>query len=112
MSGGTFNYTDSNLKSEMFGWWSSNEKWNSRDVLEDRELSEMTFDLLTILHDFDYYKAGDSGEERWLKAKTEFKNKWLKNPKVRVQRVIDTAVEDLRQELYKTYSLEDKTNEG
>ena len=107
MSGGTFSYTDSQLKNEMFGYSYDNE-WSGRNVLEDRELSEMTFDLLTILHDYDWYCAGDSDEESWLEAKAKFKDKWLKNPKIRVKHVIDTAVEDLRQELYKTYGLETK----
>lgn len=102
--GGYFDYQDARLKSEIFGW--SDEAWRGRNVLEDRELSEMLFDMLNLLHDYDWYASGDTGESDYLEAKTAFKNKWLKNPRVRVRHVVDTAVEEMRQELYKTYGLE------
>lgn len=108
MSGGCFNYRDAQLKDEIFGWC-QNDTWNGRNVLEDRELSEMLYDMFTLLHDYDWYISSDTGEETYLKSKKAFKDKWLKNPRVRVQRVIDTAVEELRQEMYKTYGIEDKT---
>lgn len=106
MSGGWFDYRDAQFKNDVFGYSWSDEGWNGRDVLEDRELSEMLFDLLNLMHDFDWYKSADTGEEDYLKAKVGFKNKWLKNPRIRVQRVIDSAVEDLRQEMYKTYGVD------
>lgn len=108
MSGGCFNYIDSQLKSEIFGWC-PNDTWDGRNVFEDREISELVFDVLNLIHEYDWYYSGDNGEEKYLKAKAEFKDKWLKNPRVRVQRVIDSAIEDLKQELYKTYGIEDKT---
>lgn len=37
----------------------------------------------------------------------EFKKRWLQdNKRMRVQRVIDEAIEDCRKELYKTYGIE------
>lgn len=100
MSGGHFEYLDSSLKNEMFGW--SDKPHN---VLEDRELSELTWDLLEVIHEFDWYASGDTGKESYLKAKAEFKKKWLSNRGVAVRRIVDTAVDELRQELYETYGL-------
>lgn len=64
-----------------------------------------------MIHEYDWYNSGDTGEEKYLEAKKKFKDKWFKNPKIRVQRVIDQAVEEMRQELYKTYGIEVKDNE-
>lgn len=103
MSGGQFDYIDGRLKSEIFGYGDT-----LRNALEDREISELTWDLLDLLHEFDWYKSGDTGEEDYLKAKVEFKKKWLGNRGVRVKRIVDAAIEDVRKELYKTYGLEDE----
>ena len=100
MSGGHFEYLDSSLKNEMFGW--SDKPHN---VLEDRELSELTWDLLELIHEYDWYASGDTGKDSYLKAKAEFKKKWLSNRGVAVRRIVDTAIDEVRQELYETYGL-------
>ena len=69
----TFDYRDAQFKNDVFGYSWSDEGWNGRDVLEDRELSEMLFDLLNLMHDFDWYKSADTGEEDYLKEKAEKK---------------------------------------
>lgn len=101
MSGGHFNYVDSRLKDEIFGW--SDKVTNA---LEDREISELVWDVLDLLHDYDWYASGDSSKDRYLKAKTEFKKKWLANRGVAVRRIVDNAINELRQELYETYGIE------
>ena len=101
MSGGRFNYYDSTLKNEIFGW---GDNW--RNVFEDREISELVWDVLELIHIFDYYESGDSSREKYTNAKAEFKKKWLSNRGVRVKHTIDTAIDDLRQELYETYGME------
>ena len=103
MSGGYFNYTDSQFKTELFGWTDK-----PVNVLEDRELSDMTWDLLNLIHTFDYYKSGDCGKEKYLNEKKAFKNKWFSNRGVRIRNVIDSAIDDLKEELYETYGI---TNE-
>lgn len=108
MSGGHWRFYDAQLKDEIFGWC-PNDTWNGRNVLEDKELSEMLYDIFTLLHDYDWYVSGDTSEKTYLEAKKKFKDKWLKNPGIRVQHVIDSAVEELRQEMYKTYGIENKT---
>lgn len=98
MSGGHFNYTDSALKTEIFGWTD-----RPTNVLEDRELSELTWDLLDVIHTYDWYVSGDTCKETYLKAKNEFKKKWFSNRGVNVRRIVDEAVNELKAELYETF---------
>lgn len=101
MSGGRFDYMDSNLRDEIFGW---TDKWHN--VFEDREISELVWDILILIHDYDWYVSGDTSKDDYLKAKAEFKRKWLSNRGVAVKRTIDTAIKELRAELYETYGIE------
>ena len=87
MSGGYFNYMDSQLKSEVFGW--SDQWWN---VFEDPEISELVWDIFDLMHDFDWYKSGDTCKETYLRAKADFKKKWMDNRGVRVRRIVDEAL--------------------
>lgn len=103
MSGGHFEYKDSSLLCEIFNY--SDECWNA---LEDREISELTWDLLNLLHDYDWYRSGDTCEETYLKAKAEFKKKWFGgNRGLRVRRIVDDALEATRKELYKTFDVKE-----
>ena len=103
MSGGYFDYQDGRLKSEIFGWCDDD---SIRNVFEDREISELVLDILNLIHDFDWYKSGDTCKDTYLKKKADFKKKWLSNRGVRVRHTIDTAIQELRDELYETYNLE------
>ena len=101
MSGGRFDYLDLSLKNEIFGW---NEK--CYNVLEDVELSELVWDVLDLLHDYDWYISGDTEEDTWLKAKSEFKKKWFEvERKDIIKREIDNSLENCKEELYKTYDI-------
>ena len=102
MSGGRFNYADSRLKNEIFGW--SDDPHN---VFEDREISELVWDVLNLIHDYDWYASGDTCKDTYLKKKADFKKKWFSNRGVRVRRIVDDAVSELKQELYETFSLEE-----
>lgn len=106
MSGGRFCYVDSQLKHEIFGWSDK-----PRNVFEDREISELVWDVLDLIHEFDWYKSGDTGEDDYLKAKKEFKEKWLANDVKRQKRIIDEAIEDLKNDLYKTWLTKETTKE-
>lgn len=94
MSGGRFNYADSNLKSEMFGW--VDEPYN---VMEDEEISELVWDLLNLIHEFDYYESGDTLREDYIKAKQEFKKKWFGNRKIRLEKIVDRKIEKMKSEI-------------
>ena len=99
MSGGRFNYLDCSLKSEIFGWADA-----PHNAFEDREVSELVWDVLELIHAYDWYASGDTCEETYLKEKTAFKKKWLGgNRGLRVKQTIDKVIEEARQELYKTY---------
>ena len=104
MSGGHFDYIDSRCKDEIFGW---SEK--PRNVFEDREISELIWDVFDLIHDYDWYASGDTCEETYLKSKAKFKRKWLKNDEKRAQRVIDNAIDEVRQELYKTFGVAERS---
>ena len=101
MSGGYFEYRDSHLKNEIFGWSDT-----PRNVFEDREISELVWDVLELIHDYDWYKSGDTCKDTYLKNKAAFKKKWFSNRGVRVRHTVDTAIQELRNELYETYNLE------
>lgn len=101
MSGGHFEYLDSRLKDEIFGWTDK-----PKNVFEDREISELVFDVLELIHEFDWYYSGDTSKETYLKAKTKFKTKWFSNRGVRIKHTIDTAIDEARAELYETYGIE------
>lgn len=102
MSGGHFDYLDSSLKNEIFGY---SDKFHN--VLDDRELSELVWDILDLLHDYDWYICGDTSEDSWIKARKEFKDKWFNAERNDIiKRMIDQSVDECRQELYKTYDVE------
>ncbi len=100
MSGGHFNYVNDYLQSELFGY-----KDRPTNVLEDREISELVWDVLQLIHTFDWYKSGDTGKETYMVAKEKFKKKWFDDRGDRVQRVVDTALQEVREELYETFNL-------
>lgn len=79
MSGGRFNYTDSALKREIFGW--TDEGYEVVDVFGDEEISQLVYDVLELIHAFDWYVSGDTRKEAYLKRKAEFKAKWLEGRK-------------------------------
>lgn len=110
MSGGVFDYRDSSLQNEIFGWISDGD--TIPNVFEDREISELIYDVFSLIHDFDWYKSGDSEKEDYIKAKTKFKHKWLNNRGVRVNHIVNQAIENLRQELYETYGIEANEQEN
>lgn len=101
MSGGHFEYLDGRLKDEIFGY-----EDKVKNVFEDREISELVFDVLDLIHDFDWYYSGDTGKETYLKAKAKFKKKWLSSRGVRIKHTIDKALDEVRAELYETYGIE------
>lgn len=98
MSGGRFDYMDSTLKNEIFGWTD-----RPTNVFEDREISELIWDVFDLIHSYDWYASGDTRKETYLKDKAEFKKKWFSNRGVRVRAIVDGALSDVRRELYETF---------
>lgn len=100
MSGGRFDYADSRLKAEIFGWTDT-----PTNAFEDREISELVWDVLDLIHEYDWYASGDTCKETYLKAKADFKKKWMGNRGVRVKRIVDEAIQRTKDELYETFDL-------
>ena len=100
MSGGYFNFEDSNLKFEIFGFGKT-----CSNVFEDKEISQLIWDVFDLLHDYDWYRSGDTCKDTWLKKKRLFKKKWIRSSfeQERTKQIIDESIEDLRKELYETY---------
>ena len=78
-----------------------------QNPLEDKTISELTWDLLCVLHAFDYYKSGDIGEDAYREDVERFKAKWCKPySKKRAKEIVDAEVAALRTELYRDFGLE------
>ena len=80
-------------------------------MFEDWEISELVWDVLDLIHKYDWYASGDTCEDTWLKAKAAFKKKWFGNRGVRVRQIVDTALRECKDELYKTFGFEDDGKE-
>ena len=66
MSGGYFEYADRRAKDEIFGYSGDKPKGN---VFEDREITELVWDVFNLIHDFDWYQSGDTCKETYLLKK-------------------------------------------
>lgn len=118
MSGGHWEYRNDYLADDIFGWSISPDygedgfkkarKARSINPLEDKQLSEMLWDMLCLLHSYDWYASGDTCEETYRKDVAYFKKKWLKaSAEEQTRREIDETIEEARKELYRTFGIED-----
>lgn len=113
MSGGRFDYKDEYAMSEIFRcdaflFGGYDKDYKIPNVFEDREISELIFDVFMLIHDYDWYASSDTSKDDYLKSKAEFKKKWLGNNRgIVVKRIIDKAIEEAKQELYETYDIEE-----
>ncbi len=118
MSGGRFNYGQRNLGYDMFPYSNVDYDMGDDDYLEsvkgarrqnpmeDKQLSELVFDVLCLIHSADWYLCGDTCEETYRKDVTFFKKKWLKaKPDDLTKAEIDKSVQEFREEMYKTFGL-------
>ena len=110
MSGGHWCYQNDRTAEEIFGLYPNYgergfrlaKEARVRNPLEDKQLSELCWDLFCVLHSYDWYASADTGEETYRKDVDYFKRKWLKQTAEALgKREIDEAVEETRQELYK-----------
>lgn len=115
MSGGTWNYTNDTLAGDIFGWGLNVDYGLNReehkisamqarkaDPLEDKELSELVFDVFCLLHSYDWYNSADTGEDTYRSDVKAFKNKWLKRSgQQRIKDEIKKALAETRINLYR-----------
>ena len=122
MSGGHFNYQNDSICSEIFDWrispdygehgFKQSKLARRINPLKDGLISELVFDVFCLLHSYDWYESGDTCEETYRKDVKYFKEKWLKqiSPE-RMKEIIEDEISNLREELYSTFSLDEKTKE-
>ena len=90
MSGGSFNYNYHTIQNEYCG------------RMEDVELDEMMDDLVNLLHDLEWWKSGDYGEDSYRETVKKFKDKWFNQDRSkRLEAIIDKKCEALKTELKK-----------
>lgn len=91
MSGGSYNYMYCRIEDEYVG------------RMFDRQLDEMMEDLVKVLHDLEWWRSSDTGEDTYRMAVTEFKKKWFKQRKIDVQKHIESEFERTKDELLKEF---------
>ena len=120
MSGGHWGYENDSACRELFGWNidalyglnSEEVQRNERaarklNPLEDKELSELVYDVFCLLHSYDWYISGDTGEEDYRDDVKYFKEKWLNRlPDERIKQEIEKTVDELKENLRKEFGCE------
>lgn len=113
MSGGHWNYETDSTCREIFGWQLDPDYGLNSEVmkknallarklnpLEDKELSELVYDVFCLLHSYDWYISGDTGEEDYKADVRYFKDKWFKrSANSRVRSEIEKSVTEMKEEL-------------
>lgn len=114
MSGGHFDYSNDRLCHEIFGWEVSADYGEAGfkqskiarrlDPLDDILLSELVFDVFCVLHSYDWWQSGDTGEDTYRKDVQRFKDKWLKQlTDERIKEIIDDELNVTRGRLYNAF---------
>lgn len=107
MSRGFWDYRNEYLQSDIFGWNVSKED-GLPNIFEDKEITEIIFDMFRLLYAFDSYKCGDWSEKSWLEEKDKFKERWLgRTEDERVRAIVESTLADAKNEIFKTFGLED-----
>lgn len=114
MSGGHWMYMNDRVADEIFCLFPDyGEKGfkkaaqaRKNNPLEDKQLSELAWDLFCVLHSYDWYACGDTCEETYRQDVDYFKKKWLQ-PQTgeMVRREIDETINEAKCELYKAFGL-------
>lgn len=91
MSGGSYNYMYSRIEYEYVG------------RMYDSQLNEMMKDLVDLLHDLEWWKSCDCGEDTYRKSVTEFKRKWFGQSDIDVQKQIESEFEKAKNQLLKEF---------
>ena len=115
MSGGRFNYNDGTLFRDIFGWGidydydlrrpendANRKEIRRQNVFEDKEISELIYDVFCLIRSYDWYASGDTGEDDYQKDVKYFKKKWLApTSDERYKEIVDKSIEECKEELYK-----------
>lgn len=89
MSGGSFGYVGDYIGNHVFNY-TVNIHYRNLDSdiecrivrilnpMDDREVSELLYDMACLLHSAEWYKSGDNCEETYKEHLKQFKKKWFK----------------------------------
>ena len=89
MSGGCWGYSSDHVAEDIYSpllvdygedGFRQSKQAAALNPLEDREISEIVWDVLCLLHSYDWYVSGDTGEEQYRADVKTFKEKWLGKP--------------------------------
>lgn len=114
MSGGFWEYDNDTLAQSIYGWdmlpdygedgFSQSAKAWKRNPLEDKLMAELVWDVFCVLHSYDWYKSGDTGEDSYREDVERFKEKWLTViGEDRIKEMVARELETVREELEKTF---------
>jgi hypothetical protein len=89
MSGGSYGYIYSRLIEECDG------------AMYDAEMNDLIIDIAEVLHDLEWWKSGDSSEDKYRKTLARFKAKWfVRDRSERLKGYIDQQIGIVKHELY------------
>ena len=119
MSGGHFSYINDQACNEIYGWqlsanygergFSQSPAARRIDPFEDRVMSELVFDVFCVLHSYDWYAFGDTGEATYREDVQRFKDKWLKPMRgKRAKEIVDAELADARAKLYRAFGVQEE----
>jgi len=119
MSGGRFNYMDRTICTEIFDEYAdydleglkdlkdARKRVRRKNVFEDVEISELIFDVFCLIHSYDWYASGDTGEDTYRKDVAYFKKKWFgKTAMQRAEKVTKDAIEEFAEDIRKIFGVE------
>lgn len=119
MSGGRFNYMDRTICTEIFDEYAdydleglkdlkdARKRVRRKNVFEDVEISELIFDVFCLIHSYDWYASGDTGEDTYRKDVEYFKRKWFgKTAMQRAEKVTKDAIEEFAEDIRKIFGVE------
>lgn len=89
MSGGHFNYLYARIGNDLnfdpghygineYSYYAEEVKAaRASNVMNDKDLSEMMYDITCLLHSLEWYESGDIGESGYMHDVETFKRKWF-----------------------------------
>lgn len=86
MSGGSFNYLYSTIEYGAVGF------------MEDEEMDDLMSDIVKVLHDLEWWKSGDIGEEDYRDTVKKFKKKWF-NPDGREDKLREDRLKEYMEDI-------------
>jgi nicotinamide riboside kinase len=73
-----------------------------KNPFEDKLISELVYDVMCLIHSYDWYASDDTGEETYRADVNYFKKKWLNmHDEKRVRELIDEELAEIKEELLK-----------